>query len=1127
MKCARCLSETLRDQKFCPECGAPFPHPCPRCGADTFPADKFCGGCGGALKDSPPGSIKDPSFEEKLARLQRYLPQGLTEKILAQKDKIEGERKQVTVMFCDLVGSTALSEKLGAEEIYSFLDQFFEILIHKVLEYGGTVNKMTGDGIMALFGAPIALEGAPARALHSALAISREVGQFSARFRQAKRIPPLKMRIGIHTGSVVVGTLGNDLRVEFNAVGDTVNLASRMEGLAEPGTIYVTEDTFQLTEGLFRFESLGEKRIKGKERPVKVYRVIGPGNHQTRFDVSAERGLTPFIGRERELELLLDGLARGKEGKGQAVSILAEAGLGKSRLLYELRKAVAGEDVAFLEGRCLSYGRGTAYHPIIEILKSVFDLNPGEEEEIKREKVARGLRRLKIPEGANLSIILKILGAEGSVNEKLSMSPDARKDLIQTLLKQILLAVGEGRPLILTFEDLHWIDQSSEEVLKTILEAVPGAGIFLICTFRPEFHPSWGGKSFHNQITLNRLSNRESLSMIRHLLDGKEMDPGLEEMILEKTEGVPFFVEEFLRSWKDLKVLQLDGPTCRLSDPSRKGTIPSTLQEVIMARVDALPERAKEILKVGSVIEREFTHELIRIITGFPEAELLAQLSLLKDAELLYERGIYPQASYVFKHALTREVVYDSLLTPKKKALHEAVGRAIEALYPRQLGDYYHTLTEHFTQSENFSKGAEYAKAAGKAARGKSAYKDAIRFAKKEVSCLERLPKSEANRKKILDARIALANYCLNLNYHAEAKEAIAPILEWAQEGNDPKVLSTIYTILGSHGLFVEEDQAKGREYIQEALRLAEGAKDYFSFWNASYVLGCFLSWNCEFEKAQEYFYKSLDLSLAARNVMGITSAQINLGMNYIFQGKIAPAYRISQESLRLAEESGDIYLKGMAHASHGTSCYYRGDYKEAEDHLLKGISFCEKTRHFTWGGWAAAFLGDMYFDLEEYEKAQGSYRKALLFVGEEKFSPSWRTLLNVAIVRARVFHRESETPLEDLSQSFAANKNRGFAGWIAQYIAEIMLHQDSADFTEAETWAKKAIDLHRENGMRLLLGRDYLLHAELDKRRRNFEAAKEHLNQAMAIFQECGAGGYLQKAKKEWIRLASLAIEE
>jgi len=476
---------------------------------------------------------------------------------------------------------------------------------------------------------------------------------------------------------------------------------------------------------------------------------------------------------------------------------------------------------------------------------------------------------------------------------------------------------------------------------------------------------------------------------------------------------------------------------------------------------------------------------------------------------------------------LTREVIYDSLLTPKKKALHEAVGRAIETMYPRQLGDYYHTLAEHFTLSENFPKGAEYARAAAKAARGKSAYKDAIRFAKKEVACLERLPKIEAHRKRILDARTSLANYCLNLNYHAEAKEAILPILDWAKEGNDSKALSTIYTILGSHGLFVEEDQAKGKEYIQEALQLAEDAKDYFSYWNACYVLGCFFSWNCEFEKAQDYFYKALDLSLAARNTMGITSSQINLGMNYIFQGKIAPAYRISQESLRLAEESGDIYLKGMAHASHGTSCYYRGDFKEAEDHLHKGVSFCEKTRHFTWGAWAAAFLGDMYFDLEEYEKAQGSYRQALIFLGDEKFSPSWRTLLNVAILRARVWQREGKEAPEDLTQSFAVNKNRGFAGWIAQYIAEILLHQNSGDFSEAEVWAKKALSLHRENGMNLLLGRDYLLQAELDKRRKNFEAAKEHLTQAMAIFQECEAGGFLQKAKKEWIQLTSLSIEE
>ena len=296
---------------------------------------------------------KDLSFDEKLAKIQKYLPKDLTEKILAQRDRIEGERKQVTVMFCDMEGFTALSEKLGPEETYSIMDQVYEILIHKVHDYEGTVNELTGDGIMALFGAPIALEDAPQRAIRSALAIHREMTQFNDKIKSEKRISPIKMRIGIHTGPVVVGTLGNDLRVEFKAVGDTVNLASRMEGLAEPGTTYVTEDTFKLTEGFFRFEALGEKQVKGKEEPVKVYQVIAPSTRRTRFDVSAERGLTPFIGRERELELLLDGFERVKAGKGQAFSIISEAGVGKSRLLYEFRKAVANEDVTFLEGKVL------------------------------------------------------------------------------------------------------------------------------------------------------------------------------------------------------------------------------------------------------------------------------------------------------------------------------------------------------------------------------------------------------------------------------------------------------------------------------------------------------------------------------------------------------------------------------------------------------------------------------------------------------------------------------------------------------------------------------------------------------------------------------------------------------
>ena len=342
MKCPKCQTENEQTRRFCRECGTKFSVICPDCSFENGSGDKFCGGCGHnlAIPSEPPP--KDLSFDDKLDKIQRYLPKGLTEKILAQKGKIEGERKQVTVMFCDMKGFTPLVERLGPEEAYSIMDQVYEILIHKVHDYEGTVNEMTGDGIMALFGAPIALEDAPQRAIRSALAVHTEMVKFNDKLKQERRnIPPLKMRIGIHTGLVVVGTLGNDLRVEFKAVGDTVNLASRMEGLAEPGSSYVTEATFKLTEGFFRFEGLGERKVKGREEPVKVYRVIAPSTRRTRFDVSTERGLTHFVARERELEFLLDGFERAKSGRGQAFSIMAEAGVGKSRLLYEFRKAVS------------------------------------------------------------------------------------------------------------------------------------------------------------------------------------------------------------------------------------------------------------------------------------------------------------------------------------------------------------------------------------------------------------------------------------------------------------------------------------------------------------------------------------------------------------------------------------------------------------------------------------------------------------------------------------------------------------------------------------------------------------------------------------------------------------------
>ena len=709
MKCPKCRFDNPAAMKFCGQCGSKLESLCPKCNFPNPPKFKFCGECGYVLTPSAESARKDPSFDEKIAKIQRYLPEGLTEKILSQRDRIEGERKQVTVMFCDMEGFTALTERFGPEEAYAVMDDVYEILIHKVHDYEGTVNEMTGDGIVALFGAPIALEDAPQRAIRSAMSIHREMVKFSDRMSKEKAgIPSLKMRIGIHSGLVVVGTLGNDLRVEFKAVGDTVNLASRMEQLARPGTTCVTEETFRLTEGLFRFEALGKNRIKGKEKLVDVYQVIAPSTRRTRFDVSAERGLTPFIGRERELELLLDGFERTQEGRGQAFSIVAEAGLGKSRLLYEFRKAVSNEEMTFLEGRCLSYSKGIAYHPILDILKANFDVQEGDEDLLIREKLQKGLEILGVDAATTLPFLLELLSVEEIGQDRISLSPEAKKVRIIEALKTIVLQGSQIRTLVMAFEDLHWADRTSEDVLKSLMESIAGARVLLIFTYRPEFVHPWGGKSFHSQLNLIRLSNRETLAMATHLLGTKNIDGHLEELILKKTEGVPFFIEEFVRSLKDLKIIETRANQSCLAKDTGEIAIPSTIQDVIMARVDSLSEGAKELLQTGSVIDREFSYELIKRVAGIPEQELLSRLSVLRDSELLYERGIYPKSAYIFKHAMTQEVAYNSLLVKRRKEIHEKIGRALERLHSERLEDYCELLAYHYVRSDNREKALEY-----------------------------------------------------------------------------------------------------------------------------------------------------------------------------------------------------------------------------------------------------------------------------------------------------------------------------------------------------------------------------------------------------------------------------------
>jgi len=1117
MKCPKCQFDNPEDAKFCNECGNKLEIACSSCGKINPVGSKFCNECGHKITViSPEQPSKELSFDEKLAKIQRYLPKDLTQKILAQRDKIEGERKQVTVMFCDMEGFTSLVEKLGPEETYSMMDKVYEILIHKVHDYEGTVNELTGDGIMALFGAPIALEDAPQRAIRSALAIHREMSKFSDQLKSEKSMPFIKMRIGIHTGPVVVGTLGNDLRVEFKAVGDTVNLASRMEGLADPGTTFVTEDTFKLTEGFFRFEALGEKQIKGKEEAVKVYQVIAPSTRRTRFDVSAERGLTPFVGRERELELLLDGFERVKAGKGQAFSIVSEAGVGKSRLLYEFRKAVANEDVTFLEGRCLSYSRSVAYHPVIDVLKSIFDIHEGEGDQEIREKVQKGLRIIGTDEASTLPYLLELLSVKDSGIDQISMSPEAKKDRIMEACRKIVLKGSEVRPLIMAFEDLHWLDKSSEDVVRSHLESIPGSKVLLIFTYRPEFVHTWGAKSYHNQLTLHRLSNRESLEMVTHILGTKEIEKSLEELILQKAEGVPFFIEEFIKSLKDLKIIERKDNAYGLAKDIHKLAIPSTIQDVIMARVDSLPERAKEVLQTGSAIEREFSYPLINRVTGLPEKELLSHLSILKDSELLYERGIYPLSNYIFKHALTREVVYDSMLAVRKKKLHEDIGNAIEELYKESLSEHNEVLSEHYFLSENYLKSAEYSRFASRKAEKAASLNDAIAHAKKRVTSLERLPQTDDIQKQIIDARTILGLYTAQMNYHVEAKNAIDPIIGLAIKHDYKKRLCQIYTILGTYHLFVEDNYPEAFKALEEALKISEEVKDTVSLVLASFWYGCASGWNCEFDRSANYMQRGLDINVAVKNLWGIAAIKANLGFQYFYAGKINLGFQTTQEAARIAEESGDIYSKAIAYISHGTLCYGKRLLGDAEKYLVKGLEFCERINYDLWNAVSRFHLGETYFEMGDFRRSKEQYEKGSLLLDKIRCFPSTANLGRIGLIRSKVMNKEKNLNLESLFTHSENNKMKIQQGGFERYIAEILFNIDDQHISEAEHWIQKAIEADQRNRMMFHLGRDYTLYAELFKRKGDKSKAQENLGKAIDLFKECGADGWVEKAEKE-----------
>ncbi|MBE9570188.1 MAG: tetratricopeptide repeat protein [Proteobacteria bacterium] len=542
-----------------------------------------------------------------------------------------------------------------------------------------------------------------------------------------------------------------------------------------------------------------------------------------------------------------------------------------------------------------------------------------------------------------------------------------------------------------------------------------------------------------------------------------------------------------------------------------------------MARVDAMPEGAKELLQTGSVIEREFSYKLIKQLTGLPEQELLSHMSALKDSELLYERGIYPQSTYIFKHALTQQVVYESILTKRKKKLHEEIGNAIEELFKDNIDEQYGVLAAHFIAGDNYEKGAEYSRLAGKKALKAALFIEAIAHTKKRVACLESLPRTDDIQKRIIDARTALANYFLTINRHPESKEAVWPIVDLALELNYQRGLPGIYTAIGIYTLWVEEDYPKGLKYLNDVLKISEKIGDFLSLFFANFYLGWTYSWNCEFEKALAFLNKSLQLSALANNPIGISFTKgITSAGNYSFNGKIDLAYQASKELIRIADETDDIFIKGMACSTFGSSCYFKGLFEEAEDYLLKGLALCEKTAQAGWKAWAYFFLGHTYFELDEHMKAREYYKGGINTLEAVNMLPSWINMAKVSLARAEALYDSQWANVSELSNElsnyYEENNLKVIEGWMANYIGEILLNIDDQHLSEAEDWIKNAIETDQKYGMMWSLANDYALYADLFKRKGDKSKAKENLYKAIEIYKECGADGWVEKAEKEMV---------
>jgi class 3 adenylate cyclase/tetratricopeptide (TPR) repeat protein len=700
LNCPQCRHENPPGAKFCNNCGGRLEAVCAACGHTNQPGSRFCNDCGQSL-------ISASVAASTSASPTAHIPRHLAEKILTSRHVLEGERKQVTVLFADIKGSLELLADRDPEEARKLLDPVLDLMMEAVHRYEGTVNQVMGDGIMALFGAPLAHEDHAVRACYAALEMQKGIRRYALEVRRDHGIE-VQIRVGLNSGEVVVRAVGSDLRMDYSAVGQTTHLAARMEQLASPGSTRLTADTLKLAEGFVEVHAMGPIPIKGMGAPVEVFELVASSMTRTRLQASAARGLTRFVGRNQELDHLRQALERARGGQGQVVAVVGEAGVGKSRLLWEFIHSHRTQDWLVLESSSVSYGKASAYLPVIDLCKSYFRIEARDDARNVREKVTGKLVTLDESLRSLVPGFLSLLDVPSDDAAWAALDAGQRRRRTVDGLRRMLLRESQIQPLCLVFEDLHWVDAETQGLLDSLVEGLPTARVLLLVNYRPEYSHGWGGKTFYSQLRLDPLPAERTDELLRVLLgDAEELDP-LRHLLVERAEGIPFFLEESVRALVDSGALAGTRGEYRLARPFGSIQLPATVQAILAARIDRLAPEDKTLLQGAAVVGKDVPFAILQAILEMPEDAVRGGLARLQAAEFLYETALFPELEFTFKHALTQEVAYNGLLQERRKALHAKIVRVFERMYPERTSERTSWLTLHAFRGEVWDRAVAY-----------------------------------------------------------------------------------------------------------------------------------------------------------------------------------------------------------------------------------------------------------------------------------------------------------------------------------------------------------------------------------------------------------------------------------